>query len=97
MKNEDCITRIVFLVLFIALVVLCCIQFGFIGKGIVISDVTKENFSNYLTMFNEWIGFWLSILTLILMLAGIWQYLQIRRYDSEFKDIKQEVKEKQDK
>ena len=46
-------------------------------------------------MFNQWIGFWLSILTLILMLAGIWQYLQIRRYDSEFNEIKHEIEKKQ--
>lgn len=101
MKNEDCITRIVFLVIFIALVSLCCIQFGDIGIGngtihIIAKKATETTFSNYLEMFNQWIGFWLSILTLILMLAGIWQYLQIRRYDSEFKEIKQDIKKKQE-
>lgn len=104
MKNEYSITRIVFLVLFIALVSLCCIQFGVIGKDtirIVVKKVadseinTYSSFEDYLSMFNQWIGFWLSILTLILMLAGIWQYLQIRRYDSEFKEIKQEIEKKQ--
>lgn len=96
MRSEDCITRVVFIVLFIALVVLCCIQFGYIDSIHIISpENTDKSFDNYLSMFNNWIGFWLSILTLILMLAGIWQYLQIRRYDSEFKEIKQDIEKKQ--
>ena len=96
MKNEYCITRIVFLVLFIFLVAICFIQFVKIGSfHIVFADISDTSFDNYLEMFNQWIGFWFSILTLILMLAGIWQYLQIRRYDSEFKEIKQEIEKKQ--
>ena len=96
MKNEYCITRIVFGVLFIFLVAICFIQFVKIGSfHIVFADISDTSFDNYLEMFNQWIGFWFSILTLILMLAGIWQYLQIRRYDSEFKEIKQEIEKKQ--
>ena len=96
MKNEDCITRIVFWVLLIFLVAICFVQFVKICSfNVVLADIPIKSFDNYLEMFNQWIGFWLSILTLILMLAGIWQYLQIRRYDSEFNEIKHEIEKKQ--
>ena len=96
MKNEYCITRIVFWVLLIFLVAICFVQFVKICSfNVVLADIPIKSFDNYLEMFNQWIGFWLSILTLILMLAGIWQYLQIRRYDSEFNEIKHEIEKKQ--
>lgn len=53
---------------------------------------------------NSWIGFWLAILTFVLMLAGIWQYTQVRRHDAaweqhkaEFNKIKQEIESEREK
>lgn len=38
---------------------------------------------------NSWIGFWLGIATLVFMLAGIWQYLQVRRHDEAWEKMEE--------
>lgn len=46
---------------------------------------------------NSWVGFWLAILALILLLAGVWQYMQVRRYDGEWEKLKGDLnKEKEE-
>ena len=39
---------------------------------------------------NAWVGFWLAILSLILLLAGIKQYLDSRNYEEKWKKIEEE-------
>lgn len=39
---------------------------------------------------NSWIGFWLAIFAMLLGLAGYWQYIQVRRHDSEWDNYKSE-------
>lgn len=42
---------------------------------------------------NAWVGFWLAILSLILLLAGIKQYLDSRNYEEKWKKIEEEYKQ----
>lgn len=37
--------------------------------------------------FNTWVGFWLAVLSLILLLVSVWQYLKIEKYDERIKEI----------
>lgn len=49
---------------------------------------------------NSWIGFWLAILALVLLLSGVWQYMQVKRHDDEWIKLKSELedlKEENDK
>lgn len=39
---------------------------------------------------NSWIGFWLAIQALVLLLAGVWQYMQVRRHDVEWEKQKED-------
>ena len=41
---------------------------------------------------NAWVGFWLAILSLILLLSGIKQYLDSRNYEEKWKKIEEEYK-----
>lgn len=42
---------------------------------------------------NAWVGFWLAILSLILLLAGIKQYMDSRNYEEKWKNIEKEYKQ----
>ena len=37
--------------------------------------------------FNAWVGFWLAVLSLLLLLVSVWQYLKIEKYDERIKEI----------
>lgn len=41
---------------------------------------------------NAWVGFWLAVLSLILLLAGIKQYQDSRNYEEKWKKIEEEYK-----
>lgn len=45
---------------------------------------------------NAWVGFWLAVLSLILLLAGIKQYLDSRNYEDKWKKIEEEYKKSQE-
>lgn len=69
-----------------------------------IRDQYQMDISIGIDKLNSWIGFWLAILTFVLMLAGIWQYTQVRRHDAaweqhkaEFDKIKQEIESEREK
>lgn len=36
--------------------------------------------------FNTWVGFWLAVLSLVLLLVSAWQYLKIDKHENEIKD-----------
>lgn len=42
---------------------------------------------------NAWVGFWLAVLSLILLLAGIKQYQDSRNYEDKWKKIEEEYKQ----
>lgn len=37
--------------------------------------------------FNTWVGFWLAVLSLILLLMSVWQYIKIEKYDERIKEL----------
>lgn len=41
--------------------------------------------------FNTWVGFWLAVLSLILLLVSVWQYLKIEKYDDKIKQLKTNI------
>lgn len=58
-----------------------------------VRDQYQTDISIGIDRLNGWVGFWLAILTLVLLLAGIWQYLQVRRHEQEWEDIKEKNEE----
>lgn len=36
---------------------------------------------------NSWVGFWLAILAVVLLIAGVWQYMQVKKHDDDWKKL----------
>lgn len=36
---------------------------------------------------NSWVGFWLAILAVVLLMAGVWQYMQVKKHDDDWKKL----------
>lgn len=36
---------------------------------------------------NSWVGFWLAILAVVLLMAGVWQYMQVKKHDDDWKNM----------
>lgn len=53
----------------------------------------QQNIDTMINKMNTWMGFWMTLLTFILMIVSIWQFLNVRNMRDEFKDIKKEVKD----
>mgnify|MGYP004486559059 FL=1 len=43
---------------------------------------------------NSWVGFWLAILAVVLLMAGVWQYMQVKKHDDDWKNLSQDYKSK---
>lgn len=43
---------------------------------------------------NSWVGFWLAILAVVLLMAGVWQYMQVKKYDDDWKKLSKDYKSK---
>lgn len=43
---------------------------------------------------NSWVGFWLTILTVVLLMAGVWQYMQVKKHDDDWKKLSKDYKSK---
>lgn len=43
---------------------------------------------------NSWVGFWLAILAVVLLMAGVWQYMQVKKYDDDWKKLSKDYKYK---
>lgn len=59
-----------------------------------LSNVVSNVNGQYISMidmmidkFNTWVGFWLAVLSLILVLVSVWQYLKIEKYEERIKSI----------
>lgn len=60
----------------------------------VLNDVNNKYLQEIDTSINKmngWVGFWISIITFILSIAGLWQYLQVKNYDEKFRNIKKDI------
>ena len=40
--------------------------------------------------FNTWVGFWLAVLSLILLIVSIWQYLKIEKYEERINKLEKD-------
>ena len=43
---------------------------------------------------NSWVGFWLAILAVVLLMVGVWQYMQVKKYDDDWKKLSKDYKSK---
>ena len=43
---------------------------------------------------NSWVGFWLEILAVVLLMAGVWQYMQVKKHDDDWKKLSKDYKSK---
>lgn len=43
--------------------------------------------------FNTWVGFWLALLSLILLIVSVWQYLKIDKYKERINKLEEDSKE----
>lgn len=43
---------------------------------------------------NSWVGFWLAILAVVLLMAGVWQYMQVKKHDDDWKNLSKDYKSK---
>lgn len=43
--------------------------------------------------FNTWVGFWLALLSLILLIVSVWQYLKINKYKERINKLEEDSKE----
>lgn len=74
-------------VLFIAMCVVACLFYHAMTSYDTCCCCSKMEVDAYLEMINGMVGFWMSILAIILMICGIWQYLHIHKVDEKIKDI----------
>lgn len=47
--------------------------------------------------FNTWVGFWLALLSLILLIVSVWQYLKIDKYKEKINKLEEDSKEATEK
>ena len=66
----------------------------------VVSKIDSEYNSSIDLMINKlntWLGFWLAIITIVLLIVTFWQYLKIEKYDERVEKLEKYIKEKQNK
>ena len=54
----------------------------------------QQNIDTMVNKMNTWMGYWMTLLTFILMIVSIWQILNVRNMRDEFKDIKNNIDNK---
>ena len=54
----------------------------------------QQNIDTMVNKMNTWMGYWMTLLTFILMIVSIWQFLNVRNMRDEFKDIKNNIDNK---
>lgn len=65
----------------------------------VLNDVNNKYLQEIDTSINKmngWVGFWISIITFIISIAGLWQYLQVKNHDERFRNLKKDLDSKWD-
>lgn len=61
-----------------------------------VRDQYQDDINIGIDRLNSWVGFWLTILTIVLLLAGVWQYFQVRHHDSEWEKQQKEWKKEKE-
>lgn len=95
--SEAGVMHAIVMVLFIAMCVVACLFYHTMTSYDTCCCCSNMQVDAYLEMINGMVGFWMSILAIILMICGIWQYLHIHKVDERIKDIDEQVKDIDDK
>lgn len=54
----------------------------------------QQNIDTMVNKMNTWMGYWMTLLTFILMIVSIWQFFNVRNMRDNFKDIKNNIDNK---
>lgn len=54
----------------------------------------QQEIDTSINKMNGWVAFWTSVVTFILSIAGLWQYLKVRSHDEKFSKQEKEVNDK---
>lgn len=53
----------------------------------MIRDQYQTDINIGIDRLNSWVGFWLAILAVVLLIAGVWQYMQVKKHDDDWKKL----------
>lgn len=53
----------------------------------MIRDQYQTDINIGIDRLNSWVGFWLAILAVVLLMAGVWQYMQVKKHDDDWKNL----------
>ena len=53
----------------------------------MIRDQYQTDINIGIDRLNSWVGFWLAILAVVLLMAGVWQYMQVKKHDDDWKKL----------
>lgn len=56
-----------------------------------------QNIDTMINKMNTWTGYWLTLLTFILMIISIWQFLNVKNIREEYNGMKEQLDNKQEK
>lgn len=94
--DQTCVLHAIVAVLFIAMCVIACMFYNAMTSYDV-CPCSVVDIDAYLEMINGMVGFWMSLLAVILMICGIWQYLHIQKVDGKIKDAEDRMLESEEK
>lgn len=63
----------------------------------VLNDVNskyQQDIDTSINKMNGWVAFWTSVITFILSITGLWQYLKVKNHDEKFCKLEKEVNDK---
>ena len=93
---NSCVLHAIVAILFIAMCVIACMFYNaMVSYNVCTCCVTSID--TYLEMINGMVGFWMSLLAVILMICGIWQYLHIQKVDGKIKEAEDRMLESEEK
>lgn len=62
----------------------------------MIRDQYQTDINIGIDRLNSWVGFWLAILAVVLLIAGVWQYMQVKKHDDDWKNLSDDYDSKID-
>ena len=60
----------------------------------MIRDQYQTDINIGIDRLNSWVGFWLAILAVVLLMAGVGQYMQVKKHDDDWKKLSKDYKSK---
>lgn len=57
----------------------------------MIRDQYQTDINIGIDRLNSWVGFWLAILAVVLLMAGVWQYMQVKKYDDDWNKLSDDI------